>query len=666
VVYAHPEADPVAALRAEILRQAIPDPAREARLIDRLLEIGNGGNSPISGKTRLSHAAEWYRNLSADDPRRLVIDTSEDERIPRLALLTYALAGQLTPTFIAQSVARLAATPGKGPESRDLGNDPTFDDLRTLLANADAGRAMLLKRLENPTEVELADLAMDIWSDWLRPLRISGLALVLDQAEELYTTYGSEPIGQLRRYRYGRENVAARASPGGIRALEARDRLFHGMPALCEAGEHFPIRLCISLRPEWYTALRVSLGEFAPSESRSVYILRPLSAAQAASAITEPLGKVRAAIAEDARDSLLADLQSETGVDSIDPFLLGIAARAAWDFAVTDATNPESVLIALQHIRRIEEGPPQVEGSISSANGDGFGIADGALLWKLYDQFGNEDLGAQFTPLEILYALFTNSGSRRVTPIVDLIERPLRVGQHYRDVVHALIEAGLVRRFHIGSDEMIEIRHDRLFAPVTYYRIKLEEAAATAQNGRWRTRPLLDRAIDLLLTYDGNTLAGILRRGIEQSPLPDWAQETLRENEALIAWDPPAARVLLASLLYAGPSRELGRGPTAGQGSTSNQSARSQWQSSILTLIDVASRPMALGAGTPGKSSHAMARGASLSRAQLKEVLRDPERISVDSRASILRSLLLLNAERDEFLVEEIRRWTLSTATGPR
>ena len=204
--------------------------------------------------------------------------------------------------------------------------------------------------------------------------------------------------------------------------------------------------------------------------------------------------------------------------------------RAAWDFASRDAIVANGVLITSEHIRRVEEGPPQIGGNIRSAITEEFGIGDGALLWKLHDQFGSQDLGAQFAPLEMLNALFTSSGTRRVLPVIELIERSLRVRKFFQDVFKSLVESGLVRGFRIGGNDMVEIRHDRLFAPVTFYLSELEHVAETAQDGKWRTRALLNRAIDLLLSYDGNGLAWILRQGIEQSPLADWAQELARKR----------------------------------------------------------------------------------------------------------------------------------------
>jgi hypothetical protein len=668
VVYAHPGADPVAALRSEVLRQALPDPGREVRFIDRLLEIsGSNTQSSISGNTSLSDAVKWYGALSPSDPRRSALDTSEDERIPLLPLLTYALSGYLTPAYVAQSLSRLAEVADQGVGTLDLGLDPMLDALKEMIPRATTGHRLLTHRLEGPATAELADLAMDVWCDWLRPLRANGLALVLDQAEELYTTYGYEPVGQLGRYSPGSLQSATRATSArrAMHSPEARDHLFSGISALFEAATHFPIRICLSLRPEWYTELRVSLGEFAPNESRALYILRPLSKAQAASAISEPLTKVNAGITGDALEELLEGLQSETGVDTIDPFLLGIAARAAWDFAVQDPIRPEGILIRLPHIQLIKRGPRQIGNNMRPTEVEGFGIGDGTLLWKLQDQFGNQDIGAQFAPLEMLSALFTSSGTRRVLPAVELIERPLRVNHFFRDVLNGLVEAGLVRQFRIGRDDVVEIRHDRLFAPINFYLNELERAAATEQGGRWRSRPLLNRAIDLLLSYDGNNLAWVLRHGIEQNPLPDWAQETLGENEALVAWDPPAARVLLASLLYAGPRQEWDRGLTNQRVRISNRDILSEWENWVLKLIAIASRPVELGIGTTG---NVLARGAPLTRSQLTLLLRDPAIITVDSRASVLRSLLMVGDPDgdDEVLREEIQRWTRSTATTPR
>ena len=94
---------------------------------------------------------------------------------------------------------------------------------------------------------------------------------------------------------------------------ETRDRLFRGISALLEGAEFFPIRFCISLRPEWYTELRVSLGASAPNESRAVYILRPLSEAQAGAAISKPLANVDAAIAQDASERLLEIYSAKRG-----------------------------------------------------------------------------------------------------------------------------------------------------------------------------------------------------------------------------------------------------------------------------------------------------------------------------------------------------------------
>ena len=85
----------------------------------------------------------------------------------------------------------------------DLGKEPTFDAVKNIIPLATDGHKQLIKQLESSASAELADLTMDTWTDWLRPLRATGLALILDQAEELYTTYGYKSVGLLSRTDHG-------------------------------------------------------------------------------------------------------------------------------------------------------------------------------------------------------------------------------------------------------------------------------------------------------------------------------------------------------------------------------------------------------------------------------------------------------------------------------
>ena len=623
VVYAHPGTEPVDELRRELLSQALPDPPRECELIKRLL----AADDHLRASTRLSQARRWYLRLAADDPRREIVGGNPHEKTLHFTYLALVLCGLIG---LPQFVSGLTELTGQDDIGGTSG-DPTLNELLALRNTAEFGCARLRGAILHG-EPAFPELVRRVWCDWLEPMGSSGLVIVLDQAEELYTAFGASRLGL---------GLHGEATTQTISSTAPRDRWFAAdhLGALVDLARQYPVRVSISLRPEWYTNLRISLGRHAPDEANGVHILTSLSADQARRAIELPARKFGGEFAGAAAEQVLRALMID-GTTGVDPLLLSLITRRAWYLAAHSGRHIE---VTTAELKQIADGPPGALGAMSATSQ---GLVAGALGWLVHDFLGGFGVSEKFDVLEILSALFTTGGTRRIVSEPELIARPLRPAAHLLRLLRAMEELGLVKTMRRDEGQFVEIRHDRLLQPLLSYRADLLEAERRdAGSGRYRS--LLGRAIEMLLSFDGKRLSQVIADGLKVDVLPGWAREALRANRDQVKWDPPAARAMLCSLLHDGP------GVSAGDGCSSEEYRRT-----LVRLMTDAAWPGAAESTDLARFERALLRGLQLAPRQLPLTPEAVRHLQPDARMLLLDGLMREDAVSTPVTGDELRRWT--------
>ena len=639
VVYAHPGADPVAELQRQLLVQAVPDPAFEATRLQAAMAmaVDASGHRLLHDESPASALREWYRSLPPDDPRRVEALGISGQKVPRLSLTAMWLAGVIS----AERAAEAAADLGGSDMAPDEASTMSLGRYGGLLAAAQPGRRRLVDAL-CAHDPDLPTLIERVLQEWLLPLSWRGLVFVLDQAEELYTAFGDTKIGPGVASGHGQPT----------RDVAIRDRLFQLLPTWQAQARSLPLRLCFSLRPEWYTELRVSMGAQTPDESRALHILSPMTRQQGWSALHKPAELLGGGYDDGAMTTLLDALEQEGGGTGIDPFILGQLGRLAWDMASEEAPDTR-IEIRPEHLAKIAQGP-----ALMTQRPDGHDarnpLVAGALLWLVQGVVQTIPTSDRFDALDMLCALFTGQGTRRIVTERELVERPLRSAARLRGLLALIDKARLVRCIDRDDATWVEIRHDRLARPVLAHRAVLIEQELEDPQLRRRQRSLMGNAIELLLRYDARRLLQALADGLRVDVLPGWARETLRWNRRLIEWDPPAARIMLASLLYEGPGRQL--------------DDLHDHRQAMQEMLTVMSSVRAHRAGeTPGELQAGLLRGwqglpgnvAALSPQQVGS-------LSIDARLLLLDALLRTDPDdKPQANSEELRRWVRICLTLP-
>lgn len=656
VIYLHPSDDPLAALQRELIAQGIPDIDAEIALVDRLLAASEEGSGihRLDGSTPLSKACDWFQQLPYDDARRMDLIGDTGAKVSHIPLLALALTGVIEP---GEALGQLQALAGIQPMPLlDHDVDSTFQEIRALREPATKGRTEIVQTLKDgyPSLVELAN---KLWRDWLHRVGHRGLVFVLDQAEELYTAFGASRQGL--GVRSDRRSSTA-SSP------ELRDRFFAALPDFADAARQYPFRFCISLRPEWYTDLRISLGEVVPDETRAMHILRGFQRNQAGGAIKDPAEHLGGSVNPVAIEQIMDALEAEGEGRGIDPFLLGLICRLAWEFAEERVGLAEPVHVEEEDIQKVADGPKSVEikgRSDPRFDPDGEAplhpLIHGALRWLFHRFLDGLSLDEQFDAVDIFESLFTVGGTRRIVSESELIGRPLRPREQLKALLERMAVARLIRIVERNAEKFIEVRHDRLAEPLLGYKTRLEVLAQSVSDPRGRYRAFLNRAIDVILRADGKRLTHTVAGALQDDPLPGWARESLRSNRGAIAWDGAAARTLLASLLVSGPmkrSEPLQSGETV----KTDLEALSDYRDALHSML-LAVRPEPGWSQPPGRDAltESILRGMQISKGQLAELDHSFVRgFSIDARLLLLDSIVRVRNSSAPLSRDEIIRWT--------
>ncbi|HZF96036.1 MAG TPA: hypothetical protein VEZ20_14335 [Allosphingosinicella sp.] len=517
-VYAHAQDDPVRALREELIAQALPDGAAERDRLDLLLAEAPG---ELSGSSLLSEVAPWFASLERYDRRRttLVADRT-GSKIPRHSLIALLLAGVYDAGQVACRLSILADYAGEFEAVRP---DSTIDECRAALCHVTEGHEQLLNLLKLEG-MGLSRTAEALWSGWVKAVGMLGIVFVLDQAEELYTSYGA----------------MRSSSAAPLHDWSRREELFAELTRTISDSRHLPFRFCFSLRPEWYAPLRASLGSIAPPESRGSHFLTRFDEKHATEAIQRPAKAVASKVTANALRTALLELSKGTECGEIDPFLIAVTFDLAWK----EAQKRKSPDISSAHLNAIM-AKPDGEGKLP--------LVEGAMRRLVDNALQSLASGEKFDSLEMMESLFNEDGSRRIVAETDLVRRPLRDETRLRRLLGVLDEGGLIRRSRRGEVSLVEVRHERI-APIVLQLLEAQrENDAKSADGDGQLRSFVNRAISLLLTYDGTRLDAQIAAGLTDDPLPAWASTALLSAYDDVVWDQAAARVMLASLLQRKP-----------------------------------------------------------------------------------------------------------------
>ena len=614
VIYAQPGANPVEEITQEMIAQAIPDPRQEIGIIQRLLDLATS----LTRESRLSDAVAWYSSLDHGDPRRIDISATTGIKIPRIPVLAMVLAGIVPVQWAGACFCELAGAPASY-------RDPSLGEICAMEYDLVHGRRDLVAAISSDSP-SIAELAARLWRNWLLPNASRGLVIILDQAEELYT------VLEFSRSYVGRE--VPLGAPDA-RYADLHDGLFKSIGEFVAMAGALPLHLCVSLRPEWYTDLRVSLGASMPDEARALHVLRPMSREQALGAIKHPAEYVGATVDGRAATAIVDALEAETHRQAADPFLLGLICRLAWDLAAAPAEDP--VRIECAHIGKIAAGPePDLVQSAAAVVPRAATIpplVTGALLWLFHREFHKMEEAEQFDALDLLEGLFTTRGTRRIVAQRELIERPLRSRASLLKTLEKLELAQLVRRVYRDMESFVEIRHDRLIDPLLVYKHRLDRLEQSGKLTAGRYRSLLNRALEVLVHFDGKRLSQAMADGFDEDVLPAWVRETLRSNRDAVDWDSAAARAMLASLIFSGPER------------ASTGAKLDEYRQSLRDLFARASVPLyhAGGAEALDRAREQLPRGAHVAPEDLQSsLLSKLSAWSIEARVMFLDALIRL------------------------
>jgi len=674
VVYAHPGFDAVAELQTELLSQAVLDMDRECEFIARLIEASQhddgSGRRALDEDSRVSQACAWFVQLEPDDARRGVVGSGLGDKIQRIPWLAQVVAACVPAAPLVAAVRELTGLREFGGTSFD----PSLRELLDTHAAAVHGRKSLIDTLTSD-EPSLAELAGRIWREWLQPVGFCGLVMLIDQAEEIYTGAAASRLGAGLQPERSARLLELQSSEERLFTPEPLDELFAALRAQ-------PMRLCFGLRPEWYTQLRVSLASHAPDESTAVHILSAMTREQAERAICKPVERVHATVNGAAVALALDALDHGSAGKGIDPFLLGLATNQAWRLAVRkrDLAGPDAsgavspaapaVTIEVAEFETIAAGPTYANlltSALPESEPQSAGeralwaeshLVKGALEWLVHETLEHFSFTERFDALDMLGDLFTTGGTRRIVPLTDLVRRPLRPEDRLRGLLTRMEEARLVRLIRRGDEQFVEIRHDRLLEPLAWFRDRMAELERNDRAARTRYRSMLGSAIEMLLHLDGKRISQLLAERLRTDVLPGWVRESIRHNANSLAWDPPAARAALCSLLHGGPLEEesgvVGEAPDAA-------AARRTFRNLLHQLIGEA--------GPAPQGPHGLAAPEALRPALLRGLQVAPAagdepdtpaiaRLGLDARMLLLNAMLRDGGTARRMNRDDIRKWT--------
>jgi hypothetical protein len=581
VAYAHPGRDPEREIVAELELQTRPQRAAEQSVLDLLqkkirLELGLGpaGNGeaqtpvPEGRETRaaapgtstalvpVAEARAWFARLQPGDPSRRSLLGIDDDRIQRIPFLAQALAGLIDPKAL---VRRLSGEPPQSEREPDLDSVGKF--LSALPARPPAATA-------GSNDIGRAVAAFMKVGRRKRGFR--GLVIILDQAEELFTRFGDPVIAE----------TSSSANRLPVTDWKIREQFFDSLRRLLQSTADQPLRVCISLRPEWFAALTVALQSVAPAEE-AVFHLTLFERDRAVDALRNPAREFEVSYTDECEAKLLNGLMGEDR--RIDPFLLALTTERVWHDAVSAAGRQRIEWSDAVSALRL---PDPLEDPRAT-------VAQAAVSRALDLALENHTTTERFDILEMIGNLSTPQGSRMTVPKGLLVDRPMRRREQLEAALAWLDGARLVRldkREGAPTSEIsVEIKHDRLLVPARERLTLLRQEDQRGALDAHRNRAQLPAALTLLAALPVSPLDLVDRTGDLWDRLPVFVRDCVCDNFDLLQLDQPASLLMIAGLLNErlSDARDDSRRPI-----TPDEIARrDKWVKAMRAMIDSARAP---------------------------------------------------------------------------
>jgi hypothetical protein len=516
VVYTHPEADTATTLVRRTIRQLFPPIEHELKAIQRVEQRA----SWISGLPLddIPHAIASLREKSLQISLIEPIDPhAREAKIPNLPMVCRWLRGSISLERLVAHFDLMANRADTGDASEALPD--SFVALQCRIRAA-TGRDVLIRGLLAAPKVDparpigqpekiVADFAQPATSIiraglLLRKIAPTALVIILDQFEEFYNRYLVSPGD-------GRSDAA------DVNWV-AREALFQQLGIILREGGVVPLRLLFSLRHEKLADLASELSSTGLIDRRT-YILGALSLDMAREAIAMPAETAGRLVEQPALDRLVFGLRDVK--PEVDAFILQLACWRLWDKSGGTPT------ITLEHVLQSFE---------VDAIGRAGDIAERTARLHLEDALTRDPNGS-LEMLELLNALVTEKGTRDIVPRERLLDKwRLRDIAALRRSLATLLKMRVVRQTGLDRSVTYEITHERLIRP----------ALELLKEGRERAgaRGRLTAALQELYDQPAWSL-----RGEPEGKLTPQDRDALRASLSQTRLDPPAAAILLDSLL---------------------------------------------------------------------------------------------------------------------
>jgi hypothetical protein len=507
---ARPKHDPIQSLREALLDCLMPNPSSEAEVVDQLAERMLQ-RPPLTLRSALS----WYMDLSREERSqfRLFRPPLRDDFVA-LPMICRALRGSISCEHLIEHFEALAAA---GP-CINVTPHTTLRDLAQSLRSPVFAKLWREWRHDyNETrDSKLIGAVTFVEDQWL-PLRpaLEGIVLIVDQFEELFTRLPRNNLDEL---------------------LEECTKLVNRTTS----DKLLPVHVAFSLRKEFFADLVRHLREFGSIE-RLTFFVGKMRIDQARAALSKPaaLFGIEFAQTEEGEGLGCLDRILKFACDEIElnsssvredqdysPALISLLGAHLWNRLQTDPAQQTHVTwTAFQKL------VPNIDNVFESFLSE---------CLERIERTANLNRVTQFDVLELLDRLVTTTGFRNIVSEDDLIDQlPLRP-QISQLLLNAMDhDLKLVRRESRRGGRFVEIMHEQLIAPARRMltKLRLEDFNRAALFSAYDMLYMLPDVVDP--TSD---------------PLPAHFREALYQHLNRLELDQLAAKILLRSLLVAGPA----------------------------------------------------------------------------------------------------------------
>jgi hypothetical protein len=508
---------PVDAVRDAVLAQVFPDPMREgARLADVVQTLS------LDAGVRLGEALEAFDRRREGDPSGRGLLGAVEGQVPFVSRL---LNGSLDLARYLETLNFVTAgsiwPPGELlARQHELSLADLMAGLRRPAAVTAHDELIRSLRARAGGLVGLIDEIFTLCSGALESFE---LILCFDQFEEIFTRFRDDP-------RAGTDSWMLReALLDELRRLAAA--AYWAPPGATAADEAGPtglgVRLLFSFRDEFLASMD-RLHEFIPHDALRAYHLDFMRVEEAREAIVNPARAFAVEYEPACLDEILAQLVIEQRF--VEPSHLSIVCERFWKRTRDSQAEAEAgwgaSLLTLDLLTRAGGVPGLLRAIVTDAL-EGLGEAE------------------RLEALDLVWALQSEPGTRRIIPMSDLVRRPFRTATRARVLAH-LQDRYFVRTHHYRGSDLVEVTHEALLRAFNEIRDEVQarhpeffhsqpllsrmedRLQSTAETARWD--PLTPADLETI-----QALAGLVdwheHAGASELVLRSWLHRTDREAE---------------------------------------------------------------------------------------------------------------------------------------